>query len=160
MWGSKKVYIFDLDNTLILHNSREPYKSEYHNKVSFGLKRLKSDGKMLCLVTYNTNPASVLKDLTHLFDHVYTPDMITLDEYRSNSERFVDSTVWMCSKNVRICKNKAIVINDLLKNLDDVSPNQVIFFDDNLNHVCAVQRLGVLSVPVNPVKGIPFEMLH
>jgi FMN phosphatase YigB (HAD superfamily) len=157
---NKKVYIFDLDNTLILHESHEPYKSEYHERISLALKRLKSNGKILCLVTYNSHPAFVLKDLFHLFDHVYSPEIMTIAEFRSNSTGFPDSTPWMCGNQVRICKNKVVVIGDILRNIGNVSRDQVIFFDDDLNHVCAVQRLGVVSVPVNPARGIPLEMLN
>lgn len=156
MYGNKAVYIFDLDDTLLLHNVQEPYRSHYFSKITSLLKDLKRQGKVLCMVTYHCKPHSVMNEDIHLFDHIYSPEVMTITEYQSKGV-FPDSTVWMSGKNVRICRSKAVVIREMISKLA-FQFDQVVFFDDNPHHVYSVQQLGVHAFLVNPCKGIPLEV--
>lgn len=158
MYGDKAVYIFDLDDTLILHNVSEPYKSEYYSKIICLLKDLKNAGKILCMVTYNVDPYSFLKHDINLFDLVYSPEVMTLWEYRSKGV-IPDATVWSCGTNVRVCKSKAVVIREMVSKLS-CQYDQVVFFDDHAQHINSVRKLGLHAFQVNPYKGIPIEVFE
>lgn len=162
MYEHKKIFIFDLDNTLVLHDAQEPYKSEYHSKIISYLKDLKNKDKLVCLVTYNPYPKVILNDLIHLFDYIYSPELIPFAEYifsnKDDEVRFKNCTPWRCGDNISLCKDKSIVIKDILSQFN-CKYYQAIFFDDNPNHIKSVRDIGIESILVNPLKGIYFNII-
>lgn len=157
MYEHKKIFFFDLDNTLFLHYAQEPYKSEYHRKIISYLKDLKNKDNLICLVTHNPSPKVILKDLIHLFDYIYSPEIISFAEFMilstDNEDKIKNCTPWVCSDQVSLCKNKAIVIKDILSRFN-FKYYQAIFFDDNYNHIKSVRDIGIESILVNPLVGI------
>lgn len=158
MYEFKKIFIFDLDDTLFLHNVQESFRNEYHIKITKFLNHLKANDKLICLVTYNINPKRLLNDLIHLFDYVYTPNVMSFHEYQyqyfEDYTKFKDYTPWVCNGKVSLCKNKSIVIKEILSKFN-CDYYKAIFFDDNPNHIKSVQQLGIEAIQVNPLNGIP-----
>ena len=153
MYEFKKIFIFDLDDTLFLHKVPECFRNEYHKKVAEFLKNLKANDKLICLVTYNINPKRLLNDLIYLFDYIYSPELLSFHEYSKAELKFKDCTPWICNGQVSLCRDKAIVIKEILSKFN-CSYYQAIFFDDNPNHIKSVQQIGIETVLVNPLKGI------
>ena len=55
-----KIFVFDLDNTLFLHNVNKNYAERYHKKVKNFLIYLKDNDKKLYIATHNSNPIEYL----------------------------------------------------------------------------------------------------
>jgi FMN phosphatase YigB (HAD superfamily) len=161
------LYIFDLDDTILLHSSNKEYREKYERKVISFLETLQKRGKKLALVTYNTNPRFYLEELGiyHLFSYIYTPYITSFDNYKSESfdiKQLDDSTVWIRRGGkgsfVTICKNKHVIIKELLDNLS-IPNHKAIFFDDHKLHITSVEKLGVKSILSDPLLGIPFDKI-
>lgn len=56
-----KIFVFDLDNTLYLHNVDQIYAEKYHKKVVNFLNYLKYSDKLLYIATHNFNPCNYLE---------------------------------------------------------------------------------------------------
>lgn len=56
-----KMFVFDLDNTLFLHNVDSIYAEEYHKKVKNFLVYLKDSDKKLYIATHNFDPIDYLE---------------------------------------------------------------------------------------------------
>ena len=137
-----KIYVFDLDNTLFLHNSDYEYSSNYHKRVMEFLQVLKAQGKILCIATHNKNPEYYLKQI-HIFDLF---DYIIYE--RKNVCCFFNSIEDYTGKNEMIEE-----ILDLTK----CKKEEVIFFDDADYNIKRVEMIGVKSVKVCDQKGINFD---
>jgi hypothetical protein len=160
MYEFKKIFIFDLDDTLYLHHADLSFKKEYHRNILTFLKDLKKDNKLICLVTYNVNPKRLLNDSICLFDYVYSPKLLSLSEYLNDHNIDIEHyTPWICNDKVTLCKDKSIVIKEILSKFNCES-YQAIFFDDNKVHIKAVQKIGIETVLVNPLKGIPIPKIE
>lgn len=137
-----KIYVFDLDNTLFLHNSDYEYSSNYHERVKKYLQGLKAQGKILCIATHNKNPEYYLKRI-HIFDLF---DYIIYE--RKDVNCFYNTIEDYTGKNEMIEE-----IIDLTK----CKTEEVIFFDDADYNIKRVEMIGVKSVKVCDQKGINFD---
>ena len=137
-----KVFVFDLDNTLYLHNVDYYYNKEYVRKVKIFLDILKTNNKILCIATHNKEPYSILgkMNMINYFDEIIyekrnvSPWTHYISEYTNKKEMLYE------------------IINKI-----NVSVNEVVFFDDVDYNINEVQSIGVKSIKVSPVTGIQIE---
>ena len=137
-----KIFVFDLDNTLYLHNNEN---SSYHKKVKNFLVYLKDNNKKLYVATHNFNPVFLLDKLniTELFDGVIketknvNPMLNSIMEYT----------------------NKKDMILEILKDTD-FTTEDVIFFDDHEYNITQVNSIGVKCIYVDDFKGINFSDIY
>ncbi len=54
--NSYDLYIFDLDNTLYLHNVDPSYKEEYESNLKYFLNYLKNNNKKLAIASHHSCP--------------------------------------------------------------------------------------------------------
>lgn len=158
----KKLYIFDLDDTISLREiENTKYKKEYEEKLKEKLKTLKKNNIKLAIATYNSRPETILTELRilHLFDIIYKPTELLYDEYISNYRNIKNATVWIMGQIAKICWNKGIMVETIMKDLK-CSKDETIYFDDYINNVYDVKKLGVRSVYVNKKVGIPLHLLN
>jgi HAD superfamily phosphatase (TIGR01681 family) len=68
----KKLYIFDLDDTIYLRKVNKTSQYDYHKLIRKVLTSLKKEGKVLCMASHNLDPISYLEELGvyHLFDYI------------------------------------------------------------------------------------------
>jgi hypothetical protein len=154
--GKKKdLFIFDLDDTLFLHNLDEYNRKKYEDRLIPFLYNLKKSGKILTLVTYNTDPQKFLneKSIGHLFDYIYMPSVMSFEEYQNSNKFYENSTVWITGRAVKICRCKGVIAQQILEKYS-CSPEVCIFFDDHKPNVDKVKQLGIESVLVDPLVGI------
>lgn len=156
MYHDKELFIFDLDDTLILHNVDLDLRKQYEDKLIPFLNNLKYNGKILTLVTYNTNPTVFLNkyDILHLFDYIYSPQLLTFEEYAMSSDIHHNSTIWISGKIVRVCVCKSVIVKQILEKFNCTN-DKTIFFDDHSLNIKKVEQLGIQSILVDPLKGIP-----
>lgn len=139
-----KIFVFDLDNTLYLHNCNQNYSEMYHKKVVNFLMYLKNCDKFLYIATHNFHPDNYLNRINIpplLFDGIIKE---TKDVHPS-----LNSIVEYTSK-----KDMILEILDKHKNL---TKDDVVFFDDHIYNIKEVEQLNVKSIYVNQFKGINFS---
>lgn len=135
-----KVYVFDLDNTLFLHNSEETYTARYHKKVKNYLLNLKRDNKKVCLATHNKDPKYYIEKMGLEYDLF---DVIVYELKHVNP----------LSNSISEYTSKKDMILDIVKKTG-CRKSQVIFFDDSYYNIRQVQSINVKSVKVSPTIGI------
>lgn len=151
-YQNKELFIFDLDDTLFLHYGNQKI---YETELIPFLVNLKNEGKILAIVTYNTQPEKFLTRFPiSLFDYIYKPTVMSLVDYRISNKIYENCSIWMVRNTVRICMCKSIIVKDILQKYD-CSPEKTIFFDDHPLNVSKVKQLGVESILVDPLTGIP-----
>jgi HAD superfamily phosphatase (TIGR01681 family) len=142
-YDTYKVFVFDLDNTLYLHNVNSFYSDRYHKDVKTFLEKLKTKNKILCIATHNKNPNNYLDkmEISHLFDHIIyekrnvNPYENSIQEYTGKDEmiqEIIDKTK---------CKKE-----------------EIIFYDDADYNINKVENFGVKSIKVNDNIGIVFNV--
>jgi HAD superfamily phosphatase (TIGR01681 family) len=139
-----KVFVFDLDNTLYLHNVDAMQRKIYNEQVKVFLENLKSSGKILCIATHNKNPTIYLDALkiTSLFHHIIlekknvSPWFNTIHDYTGKDE----------------------MINELMSEIG-CTKKEIIFFDDSVYNIDKVKSIGVDSILVSEKTGIDFNDL-
>lgn len=138
-----KIFVFDLDNTLYLHNVDQNYAEKYHKKALNFLMYLKDCDKLLYIATHNFNPKFLLDkiNISPLFDGIIKE---TKDVHPS-----LNSIVEYTSK-----KDMILEILDKHKNL---TKDDVVFFDDHNYNIKQVESINVKSIYVNDYKGIDFS---
>lgn len=128
-----KVYVFDLDNTLYLWDVSKNYKLEYEYKLVKFLKDLKENNNILAIASHNTSPRYYLRkmNLSNYFDYI-------IGEYP---------------------RKKSDMIIEILKNIVtmEYTKKDVIFFDDLDYNIRECRENDIISIKVDPVKGIDFE---
>ncbi len=129
-----KMYIFDLDGTLVLDYEND----DYNEKIVKKIKLLQKNGKKISLITYNANPFKWIKKNKVEFDYLYYPED--------------------CD-GLRIYTKKSIVIKKMLE-IFEIKENEAIFFDDNISNIIDVEKNGVKSILVDSEKGICLEHLN
>ena len=129
-----KIFVFDLDNTLYLHNADYNYSLTYHKKVNKFLTYLKANGKILYIATHNKDPEIYLKklDIKHLFNGV-------IYEH----------------KNVN--PHKKDMIRQILNEKMSYTISDILFFDDHNFNIKEVSSIGVKSILVEPLIGVNFD---
>jgi HAD superfamily phosphatase (TIGR01681 family) len=139
-----KIFVFDLDNTLYLHNVRGEYRDVYHKKVKNFLNYLKDYGKLLYIASHNLEPKCLLLELEIpliTFDGIIketkdvNPHSNTISEYTSKKD----------------------MICEILENHKDLSYEDVVFFDDNKYNIKEVESINVKSIYIDESKGINFS---
>jgi HAD superfamily phosphatase (TIGR01681 family) len=135
-----KVYVFDLDNTLFLHNSEEMYTQQYHKKVKNYLLNLKRDNKKICLATHNKNPKYYIEKMGLDYDFF---DVIVY-ELKNVHPLFNSITEYTSKKDM---------ILEIIKKTG-CKKSQVLFFDDSYYNIHQVRSINVKSVKVSPTIGI------
>lgn len=138
-----KIFVFDLDNTLYLHNVDTIYSDRYHKDVKVFLQNLKNKNKILCIATHNKNPNNYLDkiEISHLFDYIIYekknvhPYLNSIHEYTGKDEmiqEIIDKTK---------CKKE-----------------EIIFYDDADYNIKKVENFGVKSVKIDDNIGIVFDV--
>ena len=137
-----KVFVFDLDNTLYLHNVNSFYSDRYHKDVKTFLEKLKTKNKILCIATHNKNPKYYLDkiEISDLFDHIIyekkdvNPYENSIQEYTGKDEmiqEIIDKTK---------CKKE-----------------EIIFYDDADYNIKKVENFGIKSIKIDDNIGIVFN---
>lgn len=140
-----KVYVFDLDNTLYLHDhTNKDYFNEYRlNLVKF-LEKLTTENITLCIATHNKTPITFLDELniTNLFKHIIYekknvhPYLNTIKDYTPKSEMMKE-----------------------IMTLTSCTYDKMIFFDDDMFNIRDVETLNIKSVLVCSKVGITFNKI-
>ena len=131
------LFIFDLDNTLLINNLTS---SEKHipDEIKSILNRIKEKGHMITIASHNSDPIYFLDkfEIKHLFN----------------------SSVYGCSTYDQKGHSKVEHFNKLIKYYQGrFEPNRMIFFDDYLKYVLEARRLGIKGVQVNCVTGVTWK---
>jgi len=141
------IFVFDLDNTLYLHNVDGNYAEMYHKKVKNFLMYLKDNDKILYIATHNFNPTNYLNRINIpplLFNGIIKetknvhPSLNSITEYTSKKD----------------------MILEILNNHNDLTKNDIIFFDDHDYNIKEVDSINVKSIYVNECKGINFSDIY
>lgn len=137
-----KVFVFDLDDTLYLHDVSIEYREEYNIKIREFLKSLKDDGKIVCLATHNKSPYYYLHkmEIYGLFHEI----IYETKDVTSSKNSILEYT------------NKKDMIQEILEKTN-VTNEDVVFFDDQSYNIDEVKSLGIASVHVSPKTGILLE---
>jgi HAD superfamily phosphatase (TIGR01681 family) len=164
---NKKVFIFDLDDTLYLHsfNRNKEYLKFYHSNIRKWLYNLKKNGKIIGLITYNTNPRNVLKDLgvnENIFDFIEYPENILREYFDNNRYKYIkyDNFIFRTDGKgvnyVSLIENKKDMIE---RNISKYNKKDIIFFDDSQSNILSVRRLGIECILVDPSIGIEIQKI-
>jgi HAD superfamily phosphatase (TIGR01681 family) len=121
----KKLYIFDLDDTLYLRCTTD--YTILHKYIKEIIRKLHKAGKILCIASHNTSVEYCLKelDIHHLFTYI-------IGEYP---------------------RNKGNMILEILE-YTNINKDDAIFFDDLYKNIQAVSDLGVDSYHIKSNLGI------
>jgi HAD superfamily phosphatase (TIGR01681 family) len=129
-----KLFIFDLDNTLLLWKVTSNYKLEYEHKLKTFLKKLKKNNYILAIASHNTSPRYYLRKMSidGYFDYI-------IGEYP---------------------RSKYCMILEILNNINNnIKKDDIIFFDDLDSNIEECKKNGIISIKVDPKKGIEFDNL-
>ena len=139
-----KIFVFDLDNTLYLHNVDSIYSDKYHKKVVNFLMYLKDSNKLLYIATHNFNPTKLLNKINIeplLFNGIIKetkdvhPSLNSITEYTSKKD----------------------MILEILDKHIDLTNDDIVFFDDHNYNIKQVESINVKSIYVDELKGIDFS---
>lgn len=160
MYEDKDLFIFDLDDTLLLHKVDKFNRKIYEDQLISFLHNLKNSGKILTLVTYNTYPEKFLNknSIHHLFDYIYRPEIVPFNEYQNSNKFYENASIWVIGNTVKICTCKSIIIKEIIENYK-CHLKKIIFFDDHKFNVDKVKKLGIDSILVDPFNGIPLPKI-
>lgn len=127
-----KVYVFDLDNTLLLRKVDTCYKYKYESNLKEFLENLKSKNHILAIASHNRSPRYYLKEMEifELFDYI-------IGEYP---------------------REKSDMIVEILENVKG-KKEDVVFFDDLNFNIEETKKNGIISIKVDPLKGLDFESI-
>ena len=139
-----KVYVFDLDDTLYLHNANALYKNEYHKRVKDFLEELKNQDKILCIATHNRSPNYYLDlmEIKELFDEII----------------YEKKDVYPWRNSIKDYTSKKEMINSIIEKFD-CNIDEIVFFDDNNYNIQEIETLGIRSVKVSSDKGVNIEVI-
>jgi HAD superfamily phosphatase (TIGR01681 family) len=131
-----KVFVFDLDYTLHLH---EYHTSIYTHQIITLLSLLKKHNKILCIATHNKNPQIYLQQINiqNYFDEI-------IYEQKNVS-------AWMNS--IKDYTSKKVMLTEIM-NKFNCNQNEIVFFDDSEHNINEVNSLGIQSITVSYKTGI------
>jgi HAD superfamily phosphatase (TIGR01681 family) len=131
-----KVFVFDLDYTLHLH---ENHTSLYTNRIIELLSLLKEHNKILCIATHNKNPQIYLKQINieNFFDEIISE--------KKNVNCWVNSIEDFTSKKLMLTE---------IMNKFNCNQNEIVFFDDSDHNINEVNNLEIKSIKVSSKTGI------
>lgn len=161
---SKRLFIFDLDDTLHLPHTSEIYKKEYEEKLKCFFKALICQNKTLAIATHNSNPQELLErmGIYNMFYIISSPKLIDMEDHMSGN--YTASNIIMeiylkpKDNKVKVCliENKASMIQKIME-VTGYQADDVLFFDDSKTHIQCARNIGVDSVLVDPEFGIDIE---
>lgn len=141
---SKKMFIFDLDNTLYDMNTTkhsimetEDYKKRFLNL----LETLKTTGKIIAICTYNIMPLYTLSKRR--------PELLHYFNFGIGNIIYPNSTLGFI-----YYQDKSQMILDYAKNFNGILPSDIVLFDDQESNIEDVKRHGIMGVLVDTKKGI------
>lgn len=125
-----KVIIFDLDDTLIHEGFDNPILC---NETMSVLNYLKNKEYLLCVATLNENAVSICEHIGILnyFEYIYKKDTL------SKSQHFYE-----------------------IINYFNVSPCDIILYDDVYKHIEEANDIGIHGILVNWETGITLSLLQ
>lgn len=138
---TKKLFIFDLDDTLYLRNKKKlsginnnhHELCEYTKKITEILKKIKQQDKIITMASHNRNPKYILAKLGIL--DVFS---IIIGEYP---------------------RKKDTMVMEILEKTG-CSKDDAIFFDDHPEHIIDVKNIGVDTYFVESMHGIDLSYLE
>jgi HAD superfamily phosphatase (TIGR01681 family) len=142
-----KIFVFDLDNTLFLHNVDQTTGEKYHKKVKSFLNYLKDSDKLLYIATHNFYPSNYL-------NRIDIPPLLFNGIIKETKD------VHPSFNNISEYTSKKDMILEILDKHKDLTKDDVIFFDDHTFNIKEVEKLNVKSIYVNQSKGIDFSEIY
>ena len=136
-----KIFVFDLDNTIILKKVDILYASDYKSKIIKFLSLLKNKGKFIYIASHNREPDEVLychNIPLYLFDGIIGERKI-LSKHINKIEEYT---------------NKKDMILEILSKHKNLSKEDLVFFDDIEYNIQQVESINVRSILVDRYKGI------
>lgn len=136
-----KIFVFDLDNTIILHKVDIHYASKYKSKIVKFLVSLKNKGKFIYIASHNREPDEVLYNHNiplYLFDGIIGENRM-LSKHINKIEEYT---------------SKKDMILEVLSKHKNLSKDDLVFFDDIVYNIKQVESINVRSILVDRYKGI------
>lgn len=142
-----KIFVFDLDETLYLHNVNQDYKNIYHKKVKNFLVYLKDNDKRLYIATHNFGPSSWLHrmDISPLLFNGIIKETKNVNPYKNHINEYT---------------SKKDMILEILDKNSEFTTDDVVFFDDHEYNIKEVESINVKSIYVDARKGIDFSEIY
>lgn len=142
-----KIFVFDLDNTLYLHNVNQVYTENYHKKVKNFLMYLKDNDKILYIATHNFEPTKWLNriNISPLLFNGIIKETKNVNQYNNCISEYT---------------SKKDMILEILDNQNDFTKDDVIFFDDHNYNIKEVESINVKCIYVDELKGINFREIY
>ena len=139
-----KIFVFDLDDTLYLHNVDKNYVEIYHKKVKNFLVYLKDNDKRLYIATHNFGPSSLLNrmDIPPLLFNGIIKETKNVNPYINHINEYT---------------SKKDMILEILDKNPEFTTDDVVFFDDHEYNIKEVESINVKSIRVDARKGIDFN---
>lgn len=154
----KKLFIFDLDNT-IYFNQYDDYYKEFHINIHHLIKKLYEQGKIIAIVTYNLDPESCLEflNIKEYVSYIYKP-INSLQEYDLTLYDIRSETTYL--DKIYYHLYKSFFINNLKTKLTHISNDEMIFFDDSIYNIKDVEKnCNIECVPVDSKTGLDFDLI-
>lgn len=153
LYGRKKLFIFDLDETLI---SMVKYSKDDREKIVQILKKLKDTGKKIAIASHNSNPARTLSGYPKLHELFDKDDIIgplkiskndIKDEYKiyDHYVEFRDYVAFYPAKSEMIKQ---------LANKHGIDLDDVIFFDDDKGYIKQSLDINVTGILLEEKIGL------
>lgn len=158
----KKLYVFDLDDTLYIDNNLNE-SFEYNKKIKDLLSKIKQSGSKIAVLTYNITAKAYIQKLglesyiDLLFISAYVLDPEQQDTFVNNYKHIIKfNRSYLYKKIYYIYKSHTI---QYLLEKADVLNHEVIFFDDDITNVYDVLSKNIESIHVLS-SGIDFESIY
>jgi HAD superfamily phosphatase (TIGR01681 family) len=138
-----KIFVFDLDDTLVLHKAEKPYALEYKSRMIKFLVSLKKQGKFIYIVSHNREPDEVLyynNIPLYLFDDILGETKL-LSKHVNKIEEYT---------------SKKDMVIKILNRHKDLAKDDLVFFDDHKYNIKQVESINVKSILVDKYIGIIF----
>lgn len=141
-----KIFVFDLDNTILLHETSQEYSMNYNKKLKKTLLDLKANGKSLYIATHNFYPEKYLIRIG-LSPSLFNGIIKETKDVHCLTHKIEDFT------------SKKDMVLDILKRSKS-SPEEVLFFDDVDYNTKQVEEINVKSILVNRLTGIDLDAFN
>ena len=142
-----KIFVFDLDDTLYLHNVNQAYKDTYHKKIKNFLVYLKDNDKILYIATHNFGPSSWLNiiDIPPLLFNGIIKETKDVNPYKNHINEYT---------------SKKDMILEILDKNSEFTTDDIVFFDDHEYNIKEVESINVKSIYVDSRNGINFSEIY
>jgi HAD superfamily phosphatase (TIGR01681 family) len=138
-----KIFVFDLDDTLVLHKVNRKYSLDYNRKIRKFLSYLKNQGKYLYIASHNREPDEVLdkNGISLSYFHDILGETKLLSKHVNKIEEYT---------------NKKDMIIEILNRHRNLSKDDVVFFDDRVYNIKQVESINVKCILVDKYTGLVF----